>query len=62
MLFNWSCEGDKSLGFNLKFIKESWEILNYDFVDFFKEFHAKASLPKAFSASIITLFLKIITE
>lgn len=57
----WSCDGDKSPGpdgFNLQFFKDSWELLKDDIVEFFTEFHRKAVLPKANSASFITLILK----
>lgn len=57
----WSCDGDKSPGpdgFNLRFFKENWDLLKYDIVGVFSEFYAKAHIPKAFSASFLTLIPK----
>lgn len=57
----WSCDGDKSPipdDFNFRFIKEYWELMKNDIVEFFKEFHCRAVLPKTFSTSFITLVPK----
>lgn len=54
----WSCDGNKSPGpdgFNLNFIKNSWELLEADIIKFMNEFHSNAKLPKAISSSFIAL-------
>lgn len=58
----WSCHGDNSPrldGFNLRFMKECWEVVKEDIVDFFNEFHTRTALPKAIVVSIVTLIVKI---
>lgn len=50
------CHGDKSSGpdgFNLLFIKNFWNIVGEDFVDFIKEFHRIAKLHKALTAHLL---------
>jgi hypothetical protein len=57
----WSCDGNKSPGpdgFNLNFLKACWPILKNDIMAFFKEFHENAFLPKALTASFLTLIPK----
>jgi hypothetical protein len=57
----WSCDGNKSPGpdgFNLNFLKACWYIVKDDVVAFFKEFHKNAILPKALTASFLTLIPK----
>ena len=57
----WSCDGDKSPGpdgFNLRFFKENWDLVKPDLLAFFSEFFVKGHIPKAFSASFLTLIPK----
>jgi hypothetical protein len=57
----WSCDGNKSPGpdgFNINFLKTCWPIVKKDVVAFFKDFHKNAHLPKAFTASFLTLIPK----
>ncbi|PNX99941.1 cysteine-rich receptor-like protein kinase, partial [Trifolium pratense] len=57
----WSCDGNKSPGpdgFNLNFFKACWVIVKFDVMNFLEEFHAKARLPKAVTASFLTLIPK----
>jgi hypothetical protein len=57
----WSCDGNKSPGpdgFNLNFYKACWPIVKHDLMAFFTEFHANAFLPKAMTASFLTLVHK----
>lgn len=48
----WECDGNKSLGpdgFNFNFIKNCWNIISQEILNFFKEFHSLARLPKLLS-------------
>ncbi|PNX80939.1 cysteine-rich receptor-like protein kinase, partial [Trifolium pratense] len=57
----WSCDGNKSPGpdgFNLNFFKACWPIVKNDVMNFLGEFHANARLPKAVTASFLTLIPK----
>ncbi|KAK2411185.1 hypothetical protein QL285_046487 [Trifolium repens] len=57
----WSCDGNKSSGrdrFKLNFLKACWPIVKMDILAFFKDFHENAVLPKAFTASFLTLIPK----
>ncbi|XP_058733639.1 uncharacterized protein LOC131605282 [Vicia villosa] len=57
-----SCEGDKSpgpYGFNISFIKKCWEVVGNDIVKCVQDFHNKASLPRALTASFIALIPKV---
>jgi hypothetical protein len=57
----WSSDGNKCpgpAGFNFNILKACWEIIKGDVMDFFSEFHSNATLPKAFTASFLTLVPK----
>ncbi|GAU35431.1 hypothetical protein TSUD_375210 [Trifolium subterraneum] len=57
----WSCDGNKSPGpdeYNFNFLKECWTTLKLDVMDFLNEFHHGVSLPKAITASFLTLIPK----
>jgi hypothetical protein len=57
----WSCDGNKSPGpdgFNLNFFKACWTIVKSDVMAFLLEFHANSVLPKAVTASFLTLVPK----
>ncbi|GAU38105.1 hypothetical protein TSUD_317920 [Trifolium subterraneum] len=57
----WSSDGNKCPGpdgFNFNFFKACWEIVKSDIMGFFSEFHSKASLPKAITASFLALIPK----
>ncbi|MCH80186.1 LINE-1 reverse transcriptase like, partial [Trifolium medium] len=57
----WSSDGNKCPGpdgFNFNFIKACWEIIKGDIMDFLHEFHGSAHLPKAITASFLTLIPK----
>jgi hypothetical protein len=57
----WSSDGNKCPGpdgFNFNFFKFCWEIIKSDIMDFFQEFHTSAILPKAITASFLTLVPK----
>jgi hypothetical protein len=57
----WSSDGNKSPGpdgFNFKFLKVCWDIVKSDIMSFLNEFHGSAALPKAFTASFLTLIPK----
>ncbi|GAU49942.1 hypothetical protein TSUD_408370 [Trifolium subterraneum] len=57
----WSCDGNKSPGpdgFNLNFFKACWSIVKDDVMAFLTEFHENAFLPKALTASFLTLIPK----
>ncbi|GAU33427.1 hypothetical protein TSUD_380630 [Trifolium subterraneum] len=57
----WSCDGNKSPGpdgLNFNFLKSCWCIVKYDVMAFLSEFHDKAILPKAVTASFLTLIPK----
>jgi hypothetical protein len=57
----WSSDGDKSPGpdgFNFKFLKVCWNIIKVDIMNFLHEFFVSAKLPKAFTASFLTLIPK----
>lgn len=45
----WLCDGDKSPGldgFNLRIIKQFWDLMKNEVLAFFNEFYGKASIPK----------------
>jgi hypothetical protein len=57
----WNNDGNKCPGpdgFNFNFFKFCWEIIKGDIMDFFYEFHTTAFLPKAITASFLTLVPK----
>ncbi|GAU30605.1 hypothetical protein TSUD_62250 [Trifolium subterraneum] len=57
----WSCDGNKSPGpdgFNINFLKACWSIVKSDVLDFLREFHENAHLPKALTSSFLTLIPK----
>ncbi|MCI07579.1 cysteine-rich receptor-like protein kinase, partial [Trifolium medium] len=57
----WSSDGNKSPGpdgFNFNFMKVCWEIIKGDILDFLHEFYSSATLPKAITASFLTLIPK----
>ncbi|MCH80924.1 LINE-1 reverse transcriptase like [Trifolium medium] len=57
----WSCDGNKSPGpdgFNLNFFKACWSIVKDDVMAFLREFHVNSILPKAVTASFLTLIPK----
>jgi hypothetical protein len=57
----WSCDGNKSpgpAGFNLNFFKACWNIVKTDVMAFLQEFHSNSFLPKAVTASFLTLVPK----
>lgn len=57
----WDCDGNKIQGpnrFNLHFFKGFWEVVKEDAIGFFYEFHGSAVLPKAITASFLSLILK----
>jgi hypothetical protein len=57
----WSCDGNKCPGpdgFNFNFYKVCWDIISGDIMAFLSEFHGNASLPKAITASFLTLVPK----
>lgn len=57
----WECDGNKSPGpdgFNLKFIKECWDIVSPEIMKFFDEFYRLGRFPKAISASFLALIPK----
>ncbi|CAJ2628008.1 unnamed protein product [Trifolium pratense] len=57
----WSCDGNKCPGpdgFNFNFLKACWDILKDDIMNFLHEFHRYATLPKAITASFLTLLPK----
>ncbi|CAJ2637710.1 unnamed protein product [Trifolium pratense] len=57
----WSCDGNKSPGpdgFNLNFLKACWPIVKEDVMAFVLEFQENACLPKAVTASFLTLIPK----
>ncbi|PNX71762.1 cysteine-rich receptor-like protein kinase, partial [Trifolium pratense] len=56
-----NCDGNKSPGpdgFNFNFLKSCWCIVKNDVMAFLKEFHENAVLPKAVTASFLTLIPK----
>jgi exonuclease III len=56
-----SCDGNKSPGpdgFNINFYKSCWPIVKHDVMAFMFEFYANAFLPKAMTASFLTLIPK----
>jgi hypothetical protein len=56
-----SCDGNKSPGpdgFNINFYKSYWPIVKHDVMAFMFEFYANAFLPKAMTASFLTLIPK----
>ncbi|CAJ2667257.1 unnamed protein product [Trifolium pratense] len=57
----WNSDGNKCPGpngFNFNFLKTCWDILKTDVMEFLNEFHSSASLPKAITASFLTLVPK----
>ncbi|GAU34402.1 hypothetical protein TSUD_217420 [Trifolium subterraneum] len=57
----WSCDGNKCPGpdgFNINFFKACWSIVKDDVMAFISEFHHNAHLPKALTASFLTLVPK----
>jgi exonuclease III len=57
----WNSDGNKCPGpdgFNFNFLKFCWEFIKGDIMDFFHEFHSTAILPKAITASFLTLIPK----
>lgn len=55
----WSCDETKSSGpddFNIKFIKNFWEVVKEDFVKFIREFHANGKLVGGVNPSFIVNF------
>jgi hypothetical protein len=57
----WCSDGNKSPGpdgFNFKFLKVCWDIIKHDIMNFLNEFFGSATLPKAFTASFLTLIPK----
>jgi exonuclease III len=57
----WCSDGNKCPGpdgFNFNILKACWEIIKGDVMAFFSEFHSNAILPKAFTASFLTLIPK----
>jgi hypothetical protein len=57
----WSSDGNKCPGpdgFNFKFLKVCWDIIKDDIMDFLFQFFGSATLPKAFTASFLTLIPK----
>ncbi|XP_058777028.1 uncharacterized protein LOC131651376 [Vicia villosa] len=58
----WECDGEKCPGpdgFNFNFLRKCWGIIEKDVFDFVSEFHSRANLPKAISASFTALIPKI---
>lgn len=57
----WDCDGDKIPGpdeFNITFLKKSWDILGEEIIGLIQEFHSTTVLPKAITASFLTLIPK----
>jgi hypothetical protein len=57
----WCSDGNKSPGpdgFNFKFLKVCWDIIKNDIMNFLNEFYETAILPKAYTASFLTLIPK----
>ncbi|CAJ2652296.1 unnamed protein product [Trifolium pratense] len=57
----WSSDGNKCPGpdgFNFTFLKACWEIIKGDIIDFLHEFYNSAILPKAITASFLSLIPK----
>jgi len=58
----WQCDGKKSLrpdGFNLKFIKNCWEVLNNYIFEAVSHFQDTESISKGCNASFIALVPKV---
>ena len=58
----WDCDGNKCPGpdgFNFNFLKSCWNVVEPEVVSFFEEFHSKGVIPKAVSASFLTLVPKV---
>lgn len=54
----WDCDGNKSPGpdgYNFKFIKEFWDILQFDVKRMVDDFHASGRWPRGTNSSFITL-------
>ncbi|PNY01857.1 cysteine-rich receptor-like protein kinase, partial [Trifolium pratense] len=57
----WCSDGNKCPGpdgFNFNFLKACWDIIKGDIMEFLSEFHGNAFLPKAITASFLTLIPK----
>ncbi|XP_057418699.1 uncharacterized protein LOC130712900 [Lotus japonicus] len=57
----WDCEGDKSLspdGFNFKFIKSFWYLLQQDVKILMDDFHANGVWPRGCNASFLAVVSK----
>ncbi|CAJ2644735.1 unnamed protein product [Trifolium pratense] len=57
----WSSDGNKCPGpdgFNFTFLKACWDIIKGDIIDFLHEFYNSAILPKAITASFLSLIPK----
>lgn len=58
----WDCDGDKSPGpdgFNFKFIKSFWHLLQLEVKKVLDDFHLNGALPKGCNASFIALVPKV---
>ena len=58
----WLCDGSKSPGpdgFNLFFVKESWEVLKDELVEALSLFHETGCIPKGCNASFVALVPKV---
>ena len=58
----WSCGNDRALGpdgFSFQFIKQYWELLKKDVVEFVLEFYETGKLTRGCNASFITLVPKV---
>jgi hypothetical protein len=58
----WECDSFKSPGpddISFGFIKESWDILQYDFMRFMVEFHRNGKLSKGLNSTFIALIPKV---
>ena len=58
----WLCDGSKCPGpdgFNLNFIKESWEIIKDEVVEAMAFFHESGCIPKGCNASFVALVPKV---
>jgi hypothetical protein len=57
----WNSDGSKCPrpdGFNFRFLKVCWDIIKGDVMEFLHEFHGSVTLPKAYTASFLTLIPK----
>ncbi|GJY17125.1 putative RNA-directed DNA polymerase, eukaryota, reverse transcriptase zinc-binding domain protein [Tanacetum coccineum] len=58
----WDYGSDKAPGpdgFTFKFLKKHWNLLEYDIIDYVKDFEATAHIPKGCNSSFITLLPKV---